>query len=101
MPQNRRELRDNVIERSQSHDKALLTPDQGAAHDFLCWLRSASILFQLPYQYGVEAQALETLWGVLGTDVRSTSESDQKAGVARLQLRVSFASSDASSSSAQ
>src|SRR5215467_11118871 len=42
------------------------TPDQSAAHDFLCELRTRISTQPLPYQYGVEARALESLWQVFG-----------------------------------
>ena len=41
---------------------ANLTPDQGAAHQFLSELRTRISTQPLPYQYGVEARALESLW---------------------------------------
>jgi len=40
------------------------TPDQSAAHDFLCELRTRITTQHLPYQHGVEATALESLWKV-------------------------------------
>jgi hypothetical protein len=43
---------------------APLTPDQNAAHEFLAELRTRISTQPLPYQYGVEAQALESLWAV-------------------------------------
>lgn len=39
-----------------------LTPDQKAAHEFLTELRTRIALQPLPYQSGVEARALESLW---------------------------------------
>ena len=41
-----------------------LKPDQAAAHDLLCELRTRMSTQPLPYQYGVEARALESLWEV-------------------------------------
>jgi hypothetical protein len=41
-----------------------LTPDQKAAHAFLSELRTRISTQPLPYQYGVEARALESLWEV-------------------------------------
>jgi hypothetical protein len=38
------------------------TPDQAAAHEFLSELRTRISTQPLPYQYGVEARALESLW---------------------------------------
>ncbi|HWA10055.1 MAG TPA: hypothetical protein VG838_11440 [Opitutaceae bacterium] len=42
----------------------LPTPDQCAAHEFLADLRTRITTQPLPYQYGVEARALESLWAV-------------------------------------
>src|SRR5215469_16940034 len=47
-----------------SDDRAAPTPDQAAAHEFLCELRTRITTQPLPYQYGVEASALESLWEV-------------------------------------
>ena len=49
-----------------SDDRAAPTPDQAAAHDFLSELRTRITTQPLPYQYGVEARALESLWEVFG-----------------------------------
>jgi hypothetical protein len=38
------------------------TPDQSAAHDFLAELRTRIAIQQLPYQAGIEASALQSLW---------------------------------------
>jgi len=43
-----------------------VTPDQAAAHEFLTELRTRITTQPLPYQYGVEARALESLWEVFG-----------------------------------
>ena len=40
------------------------TPDQSAAHEFLVDLRTRIATQPLPYQYGTEARALESLWEV-------------------------------------
>src|SRR5713101_4607129 len=48
-----------------------LTPDQAAAHEFLSELRTRITTQPLPYQYGVEARALESLWEAFG-QARST-----------------------------
>lgn len=45
-------------------DTSPLTPDQQAAHDFLTELRTRIATQPLPYQYGIEARALESLWEV-------------------------------------
>jgi hypothetical protein len=47
-----------------------LTPDQAAAHEFLSELRTRISTQPLPYQYGVESRALESLWEVF-TQARS------------------------------
>lgn len=41
-----------------------LTPDQCAAHEFLTELRTRIATQPIPYQYGTEARALESLWGL-------------------------------------
>ena len=43
-----------------------LEPDQGAAHQLLTEMRTRIALQPLPYQYGVEARALESLWELFG-----------------------------------
>jgi hypothetical protein len=40
------------------------TPDQNAAHEFLSELRTRITTQPLPYQHGVEARALESIWEV-------------------------------------
>lgn len=47
-------------------DKQALTPtpDQAAAHELLSEMRTRISTQPLPYQYGVEAKALESLWQV-------------------------------------
>jgi hypothetical protein len=47
-------------------DAQTFTPDQAAAHQFLSELRARISTQPLPYQYGVEARALESLWEVFG-----------------------------------
>ncbi|MBW0238370.1 hypothetical protein [Pseudomonas sp. D1HM] len=42
------------------------TPDQQAAHYLLSELRTRIAVQQLPYQYGIEARALESLWEIFG-----------------------------------
>ncbi len=41
-----------------------MTPNQSAAHELLTELRTRITIQPLPYQYGVEARALESLWEV-------------------------------------
>jgi hypothetical protein len=42
----------------------VFSPDQLAAHDLLSELRTRISTQPLPYQYGVEARALESLWEI-------------------------------------
>src|SRR6266566_7222030 len=51
---------------SQAPSPTNLTPDQAAAHQFLSELRTRISTQPLPYQYGVESRALESLWKVFG-----------------------------------
>ncbi|CAO3408515.1 hypothetical protein [Azospirillum largimobile] len=43
-----------------------LSPDQAAAHELLSELRTRISTQPLPYQYGIESRALESLWEVFG-----------------------------------
>ena len=43
-----------------------LSPDERAAHDLLSELRTRIATQPLPYQHGVEARALESLWEIFG-----------------------------------
>ena len=43
-----------------------IDPDKGAAHEFLSELNTRIATQLLPYQYGVEARALESLWELFG-----------------------------------
>src|SRR5713101_3318799 len=45
-------------------DPHVFSPDQLAAHDLLSELRTRISTQPLPYQYGVEARALESLWEI-------------------------------------
>src|SRR5216683_4431086 len=49
-----------------SDERLTLTPDQTAAHQFLTELRTRISTQPLPYQLGVEARALESMWEVFG-----------------------------------
>jgi hypothetical protein len=40
------------------------TPDQLGAHSLLCELRTRIAVQPLPYQYGIESRALESLWEI-------------------------------------
>src|SRR5262249_14316333 len=48
----------------ESDSSVNLTPDKAAAHQFLSELRTRISTQPLPYQYGVEAKALESLWEI-------------------------------------
>lgn len=43
-----------------------ISPDAAAAHEFLTELRTRITTQPLPYQFGVEARALESLWEMFG-----------------------------------
>jgi hypothetical protein len=43
-----------------------LLPDQKAAHQLLSEMRTRIAIQPLPYQYGIEARALESLWELFG-----------------------------------
>src|SRR5688500_9943837 len=43
-----------------------MSPDAVAAHQFLSEIRTRISTQPLPYQYGVEARALESLWELFG-----------------------------------
>jgi hypothetical protein len=43
-----------------------IDPDKAAAHEFLSELSTRIATQPLPYQYGVEARALESLWEIFG-----------------------------------
>lgn len=51
---------------STPDDSLKPTPDQAAAHQFLTELRTRISTQPLPYQYGVEARALESMFEVFG-----------------------------------
>jgi hypothetical protein len=51
---------------TEENSPSTLTPDQSAAHDFLAELRTRIAVQPLPYQAGVEARALESLWEIFG-----------------------------------
>src|SRR5262245_7249169 len=56
-------------DKDQPEDQDMLakpTPDRAAAHQFLSELRTRISTQPLPYQYGVESRALESLWEVFG-----------------------------------
>lgn len=51
---------------SDDNPPAKPTPDQNAAHHFLAELRTRISVQPLPYQAGIEASALESLWQLFG-----------------------------------
>jgi hypothetical protein len=51
---------------TEAQAETKFTPDQAAAHQFLTELRTRISTQPLPYQYGVEARALESMWEVFG-----------------------------------
>jgi hypothetical protein len=46
------------------HQEDIVTPDELAAHDLLSELRTRIATQRLPYQHGVEASALKSLWDI-------------------------------------
>ena len=54
---------DSSVDRSEG---STLTPNKRAAHDLLTELRTRIAVQPLPYQHGVEARALESLWEIFG-----------------------------------
>src|SRR6185312_8547207 len=50
------------------------SPDQLAAHDLLSELRTRISTQPLPYQYGVEARALESLWEIFALARKAMKE---------------------------
>lgn len=57
--------------RPEAHQATPHTPDQRAAHTLLAELRTRIALQPLPYQHGVEASALKSLWEIFAL-TRST-----------------------------
>lgn len=55
------------------------TPDQNAAHQLLTELRTRISTQPLPYQHGVEARALESMWEVF--PLQPASLKDRPQGV--------------------
>ncbi len=51
-----------------------LSPDARAAHDLLSELRTRIATQPLPYQHGVEARALESLWEIFGLARKSMKD---------------------------
>lgn len=66
-------------------NQAKPTPDQSAAHDFLAELRTRISIQPLPYQTGLEASALESLWQLF---VHARSAIQKYPGCARFAHQV-------------
>jgi hypothetical protein len=54
------------VNETTTPDAAKIDPDKAAAHQFLSELNTRIATQPLPYQYGVEAGALESLWELFG-----------------------------------
>nr|WP_029077503.1 patatin-like phospholipase family protein [Bradyrhizobium sp. th.b2] len=68
-----------------------MSPDQKAAHDLLTELRTRISTQRLPYQYGVEARALESLWEIFGLTRKAIKDNpgcQQFAQIATTMLNV-------------
>jgi hypothetical protein len=68
-----------------------LSPDRRAAHDLLTELRTRISTQRLPYQYGDEARALESLWEIFGLTRRAIKDNpgcQEFAQVATTMLNV-------------
>ncbi|WP_460552571.1 hypothetical protein [Comamonas piscis] len=68
-----------------------LSPDQRAAHQLLSELRTRIAVQPLPYQYGIEARALESLWELFAlsrTAMRDHPGCEQFARAAAHMLNV-------------
>lgn len=67
------------------------TPDQAAAHDFLVELRTRVTTQPLPYQYGVDARALESMFEIFGlarASMKKHPGCEQFAAMATHQLNL-------------
>lgn len=68
-----------------------LSSDQKAAHDLLTELRTRISTQRLPYQYGVEARALESLWEIFGLSRKAIKDNpgcQEFAQIATTMLNV-------------
>ena len=66
----------------------ILSPDQLAAHCLLSELRTRISLQPLPYQYGVETTALESLWALFGLAREIMKEYPNSQEFSRLTANV-------------
>ena len=82
-------------------DTPPFTPDQLAAHDLLSELRTRIRTQSLPYQYGVEARTLESLFEIFGLSRKAVKDHPGCAEfVSRLTLPKTRAGSVGGSSRA-
>jgi len=65
-----------------------LTPDQLAAHDLLSELRTRIATQPLPYQYGVEGRALESLWEVFALARKAMKDNPGCAEFSRITTNM-------------
>jgi hypothetical protein len=56
----------SAVNGSTTSSAPKIDPDKAAAHEFLSELNTRIATQPLPYQYGVEARALESLWELFG-----------------------------------
>jgi hypothetical protein len=64
------------------------TADQLAAHDLLSELRTRIATQPLPYQYGIEARALESLWEIFGLARKAMKDHPGCADFSRITTRM-------------
>jgi len=64
------------------------TADAKAAHEFLCEFRTRIATQPLPYQHGVEARALESLWEVFGHARAAMKSNPGCANFARITTQM-------------
>lgn len=63
-------------------------PNKLAAHQFLTELRTRIATQSLPYQYGVDARALESLWEIFGEARKAMKDNPGCAEFARVTTRM-------------
>src|SRR5258708_35876891 len=56
----------SAVNESTTSTAPKVDPDKAAAHQFLSELNTRIATQPLPYQYGVDARALESLWELFG-----------------------------------
>ena len=64
------------------------SPDQLAAHSLLSELRTRIATQPLPYQYGIEARALESLWEVFGLARKAMKDNPGCAAFAKITTEM-------------